>query len=150
VIIVIVNSGCLARMGKAGAIMEVISCHDCERFVSFSAVSCPHCGSIEPTGPYRLSKAQARRLGREQRNDNNLLIGTISLGVAGTLYGIAINVPSALWATIGAIFYGVLGVVAGAVISGTFNIVRNLRYFAIPIGLVLVLLAYRFGIIFRG
>jgi hypothetical protein len=124
--------------------MEVISCHDCEQFVSFSAVFCPHCGSKEPTGPYRLSKAQARRLGREQRNDNNLLIGTVSLGVAGMLYGIAINAPSVLWATIGAIFYGSLGVVAGAVIAGTFNIVRNLRYLAIPIGLILALLAYHF------
>ena len=52
--------------------MEVISCHDCKRLVSFTAISCPHCGSTEAAGPYRFSKREARRYRIEDRNDNNL------------------------------------------------------------------------------
>jgi hypothetical protein len=116
------------------------------RDVSFSAISCPHCGSTEPTGPYQLSRKETRRLRIEQRNDNNLLVTTLSLGVIGVLYGIVINVPSLIWEMVGAIGYGAVGVLLGVPVAATFNMVRHLGYFAIPVALVLILLAVRLGI----
>jgi rRNA maturation protein Nop10 len=89
--------------------MEVINCHDCRRPVSFSAGHCPHCGSAEPSGPYRFSRKEARKFRIEHRNDNNLVITSLTLGMIGTLYGIVINIPSVIWATIGAVGYGFLG-----------------------------------------
>jgi hypothetical protein len=49
---------------------ELTSCHDCGSGVSFSAMSCPHCGSTEPRGPYIHSRSALRRLarGRAQRS----------------------------------------------------------------------------------
>jgi hypothetical protein len=130
--------------------MEVINCHDCERFVSFSASRCPHCGSAEPAGPYRFSKREARRFRIEDKNDNTLIVTTLAFGVIGALYGIAkFKVPSIILATIGAVGYGFLGLIIGALVAATFNTVRSLRYFLIPIGLAAVLLAYKLGILFR-
>jgi len=65
---------------------ELIDCHDCRGPVSFSAVSCPHCGSTEPSGPYVFSKKEARRFRAEQRNDEMLVIATVGCGCAGALY----------------------------------------------------------------
>jgi rRNA maturation protein Nop10 len=130
--------------------MEVINCQDCRRSVSFSATRCPHCGSTEPAGPYRFSKKEARKYRIEDRNDNNLVATSVTFGIIGVVYGIAINIPSVIWATIGAVCYGLLGVLVGVPTAGAFNMMRNLRYFLIPIGLVTALLLYHFGIFERN
>jgi rRNA maturation protein Nop10 len=129
--------------------MEVISCYDCRRFVSFSATRCPHCGSTEPAGPYQFSKKEARKYRIEHRNDNNLVATSVTFGLIGVLYGVAINVPNVTWATIGAVGYGLLGVLVGVPTAAAFNMMRHLGYFLIPIGLVVALLAYHFGIFHR-
>lgn len=67
--------------------MQTIACHDCENQVSFSAVACPHCGSSEPSGPYRFSAQQARRIGAEDKNDRTLVVSCIIFGLLGALYG---------------------------------------------------------------
>ena len=54
--------------------MELINCHDCGWSVSFSATACPNCGSREPSGSYRFSAREARKLGAEGRNDRNLIV----------------------------------------------------------------------------
>jgi hypothetical protein len=63
--------------------MELINCHDCGLSVSFTAVSCPHCGSIEPAGPYRFNRKEARRYRIEDRNDRTLILITVGFGAVG-------------------------------------------------------------------
>jgi rRNA maturation protein Nop10 len=122
--------------------MEVISCHDCKRLVSFTAISCPHCGSTEAAGPYRFSKREARRYRIEDRNDNNLVITSLAFGAIGAAYGVLANIPSVWASTLGALAYGFLGLSVGVPVAFTVNMMRHLRYFLVPIGLMLALLAY--------
>jgi hypothetical protein len=135
--------------------MEVISCHDCHRFVSFSATRCPHCGSTEPSGPYQFSKKEVRKFQIEQRNDNYLIRTALLLGAIGMLYGIvvgrksggdsswygiqsAVIVMSALW-------YGLIGVFIGVPLAATINLYRSARHFLIPVVLAVLFLAYELG-----
>jgi rRNA maturation protein Nop10 len=71
--------------------MELINCHDCGRCVSFTAASCPHCGSIEPAGPYRFNRKEARRHRIEERNDRTLILMTVGFGAVGAFYGVEIS-----------------------------------------------------------
>jgi rRNA maturation protein Nop10 len=106
--------------------MELINCHDCGQSVSFTAVNCPHCGSIEPAGPYRFSRKEARRYRIEEKNDRTLIATTVALGVIGAFYG-AESSSSMLGALIAGLWYGFLGVAIGAPLAFTINITRNWR-----------------------
>jgi hypothetical protein len=135
--------------------MEVISCHDCHRFVSFSATRCPHCGSTEPSGPYQFSKKEVRKFQIEQRNDNYLIKTALLLGVIGMLYGIVVGrksgsesswygVHSAI-IVVSAVWYSLIGVLIGVPLAATINLYRSARHFLIPVVLVVLFLAYKFG-----
>jgi rRNA maturation protein Nop10 len=106
--------------------MELINCHDCEQSVSFTAASCPHCGSIEPAGPYRFNRKEARRYRIEERNDRTLILMTVGFGVVGAFYG-AESSSSMLGALIVGLWYGFLGVVIGMLLAFAINITRNWR-----------------------
>jgi rRNA maturation protein Nop10 len=106
--------------------MELINCHDCERSVSFTAASCPHCGSVEPAGPYRFNRKEARRYRIEEKNDRTLILVTMGLGVVGAFYGVDTS-SSALGALIAGLSYAFLGVVIGAPLAFAINITRNWR-----------------------
>jgi uncharacterized membrane protein YeaQ/YmgE (transglycosylase-associated protein family) len=105
---------------------ELINCHDCERSVSFTAASCPHCGSIEPAGPYRFNRKEARHHRIEERNDRTLILVTAGLGSVGAFYGVEIS-SSAIGAFIAGLCYGFLGAVIGAPLAFAINITRNWR-----------------------
>ncbi|NEU95079.1 hypothetical protein FNJ47_04345 [Bradyrhizobium sp. UFLA 03-164] len=75
--------------------MELIICHDCSGQVSFSAQSCPHCGSEEPAGPYQMSRREKRAFRREAHNDRNLIVGMSACSIAGAVTG---------WITAGGFF----------------------------------------------
>lgn len=106
--------------------METIGCHDCDHQVSFSAVTCPHCGSREPSGGYQLSFKQARRLGAEERNDNRMLAFMFAFAAVGEAYGAWSGsswVGSLFWATA----YGVIGAASGPPAAFVVNIIWALR-----------------------
>ena len=48
----------------------------------------------------------------------------MTFGIIGVFYGIAINIPSVIWVTIGAVSYGLLGVLVGVPTAGVFNMIR--------------------------
>jgi hypothetical protein len=104
---------------------ELIDCRDCRRPVSFSAVSCPHCGSTEPSGSYVFSKKEARRLRIEQRNDEMLIITTVACGCAGALYGILLS-SSTFAAIMAGTGYAVIGLLVGVPIGFAINLTRGL------------------------
>jgi hypothetical protein len=110
-------------MGERRA--ELIDCHDCRRPVSFSALSCPHCGSAEPSGPYVHSKKELRRLRAEDRNDHMLLVTTVACCCAGALYGILLS-SSTSGAILAGIGYGAVGLLVGAPIGFAINLTRGL------------------------
>jgi len=60
----------------------------------------------------------------------------------GAAYGVLANIPSVWASTLAALVYGFLGVLVGVPVAFTVNMVRHLRYFFIPIGLMLALLGY--------
>jgi hypothetical protein len=133
--------------------VEVISCHDCRRPVSFSAAACPHCGSREPAGTYQFNKKEARKFRIEDKNDNYLVKTTLLLGVIGMLYGIVVGqrsesswygVQSAI-IVMSAVGYGLLGVLVGVPVAATINMYRSARHFLIPTMVVLLFLAYALG-----
>jgi uncharacterized membrane protein YeaQ/YmgE (transglycosylase-associated protein family) len=105
---------------------ELINCHDCDRPVSFSAAACPNCGSREPTGPYRFSAREARRLGAEDKNDRTLILMTVGLGAVGAFYGVETS-SSALGAYVAATVDGFLGAAIGAPLAFAINLTRNWR-----------------------
>lgn len=73
---------------------ELIGCHDCGGRVSFSAASCPHCGSREPSGPYIHRPLEQHRHRIEERNDQTLVSMTILCIGIGFLFG---AVTRAIW-----------------------------------------------------
>jgi hypothetical protein len=106
--------------------MELINCHDCGQSVSFTAPSCPHCGSIEPAGPYRFNRKEARRHRIEEKNDRTLIAITVVLGMIGAFYGVETS-PSILGALVAGVCYGFLGTAIGAPLAFAINITRNWR-----------------------
>lgn len=140
-----------------GPRMEVISCYDCESVVSPSAVACPHCGSSQPWGPYRFNAKEARKFRIEHKNDNYLVRTTLLIGFIGALYGIVVGrksgsesswygVQSAI-IVMNAAWYGFLGILFGVPLAATTNMYRSARHFIIPVLLVLLFLAYEFGLL---
>jgi hypothetical protein len=104
---------------------ELIDCHDCGRPISFSAVSCPHCGSTEPSGPYKFSKKQLRGIRVEQRNDQMLVITAVACSCAGALYGILLS-SSTFGAILAGLGYGAIGLLTGVPIGFAINMTRGL------------------------
>jgi hypothetical protein len=104
---------------------ELIDCHDCRRPVSFSAASCPHCGSIEPSGPYVHSTKELRRLRAEDRNDHTLLVTTVACCCGGALGGILLS-SSTFGAIMAGIGYGIVGLIIGVPIGFAINVTRGL------------------------
>jgi hypothetical protein len=103
--------------------METIDCHDCGNFVSFSAIRCPHCGSSEPSGPYRMSAKEARRHRAEYRNDKRLAATALTFAFLGGAYGFATSTGM-----FGAIFwvsaYSLFGLLVGIPVGAALNILR--------------------------
>jgi hypothetical protein len=106
--------------------MELINCHDCGQSVSFTAPSCPHCGSIEPAGPYRFNRKEARRHRIEEKNDRTLIAIAVVLGMIGAFYGVETS-SSILGALVAGVCYGFLGVAIGVPLAFAINITRNWR-----------------------
>lgn len=104
---------------------ELIKCHDCGGAVSFRAANCPHCGSVEPAGPYVFNRKEARRHRIEERNDRNLVVVTLSCGLIGAFYGSAGHVTTS-GVILAAVGYGMLGVLIGVPLAFAINITRNL------------------------
>ncbi|MEH2468982.1 hypothetical protein V1281_001762 [Nitrobacteraceae bacterium AZCC 2161] len=103
---------------------ETIDCHDCGNPVSFSAVSCPRCGSREPSGPYKKSAKEAQRHRIEDRNDRNLIVTAMTLGAVGASYG-WLTSATMLGAIVPVIGYGVLGMLVGAPLGFAANMIRS-------------------------
>jgi len=103
---------------------ELIRCHDCEQSVSFTAARCPHCGSVEPAGPHRFNKKEARRHRIEERNDRTLFLMTAGLGAVGAFYGVETS-SRAIGALSAGLFF--LGAFIGASLAFAINITRNWR-----------------------
>jgi hypothetical protein len=104
---------------------KLIQCHDCSGVVSSRAASCPHCGSLEPAGPYVFSRREARDHRIEERNDRNLVIVSLSCGLIGALYGAA-GSATTFGAVVAGFGYGLIGVLIGVPLAFAINITRNL------------------------
>jgi hypothetical protein len=115
----------MRRMRKSRT--ELIECYDCGNAVSFSAASCPHCGSSEPAGPYQFSARERRRHRIEARNDRSLIVIAAVSGAIGVLYG-AGSGGGTLGAIAGAFGYGLVGVLIGVPIAFAVNMTRGLLH----------------------
>ena len=104
---------------------ELIKCHDCGGAVSFRAANCPHCGSLEPGGPYVFNRKEARRHRIEERNDRNLVIVSLACGLLGAIYG-ASGSATMVAAVLSGLVYGLAGVVIGVPIAFAINVTRRL------------------------
>ncbi|UVO33074.1 hypothetical protein KUF59_05450 [Bradyrhizobium arachidis] len=99
---------------------ELIGCYDCGGNVSFSAVTCPHCGSPEPAGPYLQNPKERRLHGIEEKNDQTLIGMTVLCSGIGLFYG------AVMVGTLGAFGYGLLGAVIGVPAGFIINVSRRL------------------------
>jgi hypothetical protein len=111
-------------MGQAKR-RELIGCHDCGEGVSFTAASCPHCGSTEPSGPVVLSRRAIRKLRAEETNDRRLLVITLFCCGLGILYGVVMGPggSGSLWSGLA---YGFVGAVIGVPAAFIINVSRSL------------------------
>ena len=104
---------------------EMTNCYDCREPVSFSAATCPHCGSLEPGGPYVHNRRELRRFRGEARNDRTLMISVIACGLGATLYG-ALTASGTLSAVVFGLLYGSLGALIGTPIPFVINMTRHI------------------------
>lgn len=104
---------------------ELVGCHDCGQGVAFSAVSCPHCGSREPAGPYVHSPRELRRLRVEGHNDRTLILSIAGCALLGAAFG-ALNASSGGMAVVGGVFYGLIGVLLGTPVGFVINMTRHI------------------------
>jgi hypothetical protein len=99
---------------------ELIGCHDCGGPVSFSAVTCPHCGSREPSGAYIHSPRERRFHRIEERNDQTLIGMLVLCTGAGFFYGAVTG------GALPAVGYGLVGAIIGAPAGFIVNLSRRL------------------------
>ena len=104
---------------------ELNNCHDCGRPISFSARTCPNCGSLEPTGPYVHGRREQRRLRREERNDHTLFVNVVGCALGGAFYG-AITASSTFSAMLFGFLYGCLGALIGVPVAFVINMTRHI------------------------
>jgi len=104
---------------------ELVVCHDCGGGVSFTASSCPHCGSTEPTGPYVHNRQELRKLRIEAANDRRLVIVTLACCAIGFAYG-AVMGPGGTASVWGVLAYGFVGAVIGVPAAFVINVTRHL------------------------
>jgi hypothetical protein len=114
----------VAAQQAAARRTELINCHDCGKGVSFSATACPHCGSVEPQGPYVHSVRELRRHGVEARNDRMLVLTVISCGLGGLAYGL-VMASSVVGKIVLGTGYGVLGIIIGVPAAFVINMTRH-------------------------
>jgi hypothetical protein len=115
----------LAAQQAAARRTELINCHDCGKGVSFSATVCPHCGSVEPQGPYVQSVRELRRHRIEARNDRTLVVAVLSCGLGGLAYGL-VMASSLVGKMLLGSGYGLLGVIIGVPVAFVINMTRHL------------------------
>jgi hypothetical protein len=99
---------------------ETIACHDCEALVSFSATSCPRCGSREPTGVYVMSARERPHFGSKWENDRTLIGMIVLCGGIGIFCGALIGDNGT------AVGYGFVGAGIGASAGFIINLTRKL------------------------
>jgi hypothetical protein len=104
---------------------ELTACHDCAGAISYSALTCPHCGSTQPGGPYIFNRKEANKLRIEERNDHSMAVITVACTIVGALYGWSSGGGTA-WQTLAAFGHGALGLLAGVPIAFIFNMSRSL------------------------
>jgi hypothetical protein len=100
---------------------ELIGCYDCGGAVSFSAVSCPHCGSREPSGPYFQSPRQQRLHRIEERNDQTLIGMLVLCTGIGFFYGAVTG------GALPAVGYGLVGAIIGVPAGFILNVTRRFK-----------------------
>ena len=98
---------------------ELIGCEDCGGAVSFSAASCPHCGSRDPTGPYIHSPRERRLHNIEGRNDQTLMSMLVLCTGIGLFFGAVTG------GTLPAIGYGLVGAIIGVPAGFIVNVCRR-------------------------
>jgi hypothetical protein len=103
-----------------GTRQELIGCHDCGGRVSFSAATCPHCGSKEPSGSYIPRQLEKYRHRIEERNDQTLVSMTVLCIGIGFFFG---AVTGGAWPAIG---YGLIGAIIGAPAAFIVNVTRRM------------------------
>ena len=106
-------------MGTAGR-QELIGCHDCGESVSFSASACPHCGSRQPSGPYRMSRREQQLHRIEDRNDQTLIGMLVLCTGSGFFLG---ALTGSVWPAVG---YGLVGALIGVPAGFVVNLSRRL------------------------
>lgn len=99
---------------------ELFGCNDCGGRVSFSAATCPHCGSGEPSGPYFQSPREQRLHRIEERNDQALMGMMVLCTGIGFFYG---AVTGGAWPAVG---YGLVGAIIGVPAGFITNVSRRL------------------------
>jgi len=104
---------------------ELVACHDCGQEISFSAASCPRCGSTEPAGPYIQNSRERRKLRAEAMNDRRLVIVTLVCCAIGFAYG-ALMGPGGAASLWGGLAYGFVGAVIGVPAAFVINVTRHL------------------------
>lgn len=104
---------------------ELVACHDCGQEISFSAVSCPRCGSTEPVGPYVHSRQELRKLRVEAINDRRLVVVTLVCCGLGFAYG-AVMGPGGTASIWSGLAYGFVGAVIGVPAAFIINVTRHL------------------------
>lgn len=98
---------------------ELIGCHDCGGQVSFSAASCPHCGSREPSGPYIRSPREERLHRIEERNDQTFIGMTVLCTGIGFCFGAVTG------GALPAIGYSFVGCIIGMPAAFILNMTRR-------------------------
>ena len=114
----------LARMHQA-ARQELIGCYDCGEGVSFSAWSCPHCGSTQPSGPYVLNAREQKRHRIEEKNDRRLVAVTTLCCALGVAFGV-LTASGSSSAILGGLGFGFVGLVIGVPAAFIINVSRML------------------------
>jgi hypothetical protein len=99
---------------------ELIGCYDCGEAVSFSAASCPRCGSREHSGSYVQGPREQRLHRIEERNDQTLIGMLVLCTGIGFFYG---AVMGGAWPAVG---YGLVGAFIGAPAGWIINVSRRL------------------------